>query len=312
MSYIPTAAADIVKQPQFTEELIDGTTPLSGPTFVSCGFVESLNENVDEANNQIRPLGSYDVQKKVRLNEEVTGEITFQPSDFKLMKRGILNPVSPSATPPDPTMVAPNGTNGVSITLLYTALVNGTEKWKLFKGVRFDGCSGVIERESGFKVTMPFHAKDVTDYAATPTFAPAATYAAAPSLTPWSGISSGADPLDINSIKYDTTSFKFDINWTIARPSFNGLTTFKLSKPIKREIKVSFNTVTIGGALIGDLRGFTARDVEYTIVTAGANKIKFNQCNFDGYSRAVAGDSDDVWMEEFTAQATNGVTFTGT
>lgn len=314
MSYIPTAAADIVKQPQFTEETVDGTLPVTvttGTHFVSCGFVESLGEDIAENNNQIRPLGSYDVQKKIQLGEEITSEIVFQPSDFKLMKRGILTPVAPSATPADPTMVAPNGTNGVSISILFTALINGTEKWKYYTGVRFDGCSGVIERESGFKVTMPFHAKNVTDWVVTPTFTPAAVYAANPSLTPWSGITSGADPLDINATKYDTTTFKFDIAWTIARPSFNGLTTYKLSKPIKREIKGSFNTVTIGGSLVGDLRGFTARDIEYTIVTGGTNKIKFNACNFDSYSKPIAGDSDDIWMEEYEFQATAGVTFTG-
>jgi hypothetical protein len=312
MSYIPTAAADIVKQPQFTEETTDGTLPLSGPTFVSCGFVESLGEEIKENNNQIRPLGSFDVQKKIQLNEEITSSIVFQPSDFKLMKRGILTPISPSTTPADPTMVAPNGTNGVSISILFTALINGTEKWKIYKGVRFDGCSGVIERESGFKVTMPFHAKDVTDWVATPTFSPAATYAAAPSLTPWSGITSGADPLDINSVKYDTTSFKFDVNWKIARPSFNGLTTYKLSKPINREIKVSFNTVTIGGSLVGDLRAFTNRTVTYTIVGPSTNKIAFNNVNFDSYSKPVSGDSDSVWMESYEGQATGGITFTGT
>ena len=101
MSYIPTAAADIVKQPQFTEETVDGTLPTTvagGTKFISCGFVESLGEDIKEANNQIRPLGSYDVQKKIQLNEEVTSSIVFQPSDFKLMKRGILTPVAASAT----------------------------------------------------------------------------------------------------------------------------------------------------------------------------------------------------------------------
>jgi hypothetical protein len=315
MSYIPTAAADIIKQPQFTEETVDGTLPVTvtgGTHFVSCGFVESLGEDIKEANNQIRPLGSYDVQKKIQLNEEVSSSIVFQPSDFKLMKRGILTPVAPSATPADPTMVAPNGTNGVSISILFTALINGTEKWKVYKGVRFDGCSGTIERESGFKVTMPFHAKDVTDWTVTPTFTPAATYAAAPSLTPWSGITSGADPLDINGTKYDTTSFKFDVSWKVARPSFNGLTTYKLSKPINREIKGSFNTVTIGGSLVGDLRGFTARNIAYTIVTGGTNIITFNACNFDSYAKPVSGDSDSIWMETYDFQATGGVTFTGT
>jgi hypothetical protein len=314
MSYIPTAAADIIKQPQFTEETVDGTLPVTvatGTHFISCGFVESLGEDIKENNNQIRPLGSFDVQKKIQLGEEISSSIVFQPSDFKLMKRGIVTPVAPSATPADPTMVAPNGTNGVSISILMTALINGTEKWKIFKGVRFDGCSGTIERESGFKVTMPFHAKDVTDWIVTPTFTPAAVYAANPSLTPWSGITSGADPLDINGVKYDTTQFKFDVNWKIARPSFNGLTTYKLSKPINREIKVSFNTVTIGGTLVGDLRAFTARDIEYTIVAAGANKMKFNACNFDTYSKPVSGDSDNIWMESYEAQATNGITFTG-
>lgn len=315
MSYIPTAAADIVKQPQFTEETVDGTLPVTvtgGTTFVSAGFVESLGEEIKEDNNQIRPLGSFDVQKKVQLGEEISSSIVFQPSDFKLMKRGILTPVAPSTTPADPTMAAPNGTNGVSISILFTALINGVEKWKVYTGVRFDGCSGTIERTGGFKVTMPFHAKNVTDWTATPTFTPAAHYAAAPSLTPWSGITSGADPLDINGTKYDTTSFKFDVSWKIARPSFNGLTTYKLSKPINREIKVSFDTVTIGGSLVGDLRAFTARNIAYTIVTGGANIITFNAVNFDSYSKPVSGDSDNIWMESYEGQATGGITFTGT
>lgn len=312
MSYIPTVAADIIKQPQFTEELIDGTLPLSAPTFVSCGFVETLGEDIKESSNAVRPLGSYDVQKKIQLGEEVSSSITFQPSDFKLMKRGINNPTPSSSTPPDPSMVAPNGTNGVSISILYSALINGVEKYKVYKGVRFDGCSGTIERAGGFKVTMPFHAKDVTDWTVAPTFAPAATYAANPSLTPWSGITSGADPLDINGVKYDTTQFKFDIGWKIARPSFNGLTTYKLSKPVNREIKLSFNTTTIGGALVGNLRSFTARDIEYTIVAAGVNKMKFLACNFDTYAKPVSGDSDEIWMESYEAQATGGIVFTGT
>ena len=170
MSYIPTTATDIVKQPQFTEETVDGTLPLAvatGTHFVSCGFVESLGEDIKEANNQIRPLGSFDVQKKIQLGEEISSSIVFQPSDFKLMKRGILTPVAPSATPANPTMVAPNGTNGVSISIVFTALINGVEKWKAYTGLRFDGCSGTIERESGFKVTMPFHCKNVTDWTAT-------------------------------------------------------------------------------------------------------------------------------------------------
>jgi hypothetical protein len=227
------------------------------------------------------------------------------------MKYGMLLPVSPATTPPDPTMVAPNGTNGVSISLLLTALINGVEKYKIYKGIRFDGVSGDISRDGGFKVSMPFKARDVTDFIAAPSFT-TPTYATDPGTDPWSGITSGADPLDIGGTKYDTTSFKFDIKFAIARPKFNGQTTYKLSKPVTRTLQVTFNTVTIGGSLVGDLRGFTPRDVEYTIVSGGAKKIKFNQCKFISYAKPVSGDSEDIWMEEFTAIPENGVTITDT
>jgi hypothetical protein len=311
VSYVPTAASDIIKKPQFVEELVDGTLPLASPSFKTCGFIDSIGEDIAIENNQIRPVGSYDIKRVVKMGEDIGSSLEFQPVDFRVMKYGMLLPISPTTTPGDPTMVAPNGTVGVSVSLLLSALINGVEKYKVYKGVRFDGVSGDISRDGGFKVSMPFKARDVTDWTATPTFV-TPTFATDPGTDPWSGITSGADPLDIGGVKYDTTSFKFDINFGIARPKFNGQTSFKLSKAVTRTMQVTFNTVTIGGALVGDMRGFTPRDVEYTVVSGGGSKIKFNQCKFISYSKPVSGDSEDIWMEEFTAIPENGVTITGT
>jgi hypothetical protein len=306
----PTGAPDVIKKPQFVEEITEGTLPLSGPTFKSCGLVQSIGADVSIENNKIRPLGEFDVKKQVKLGEVYTSEIKFQPDNFSLMKYGMLLPISPSTTPPDKTMVAPNNTVGVSISILMSALIDGVEKYKVYTGVKFNGISGEITREGGFNVTMPFQCISISDWTVAPTFSPAATYAADPTANPWSGITSGADPLLVNSVVYDTTSFKFDIDLGVQRFRPNGITAFKYSKSFQRNLSVSWNTLVYNSVLLGDLRSYTPRTVAYTIATGKV--LTFNSVRTESYSAGLEGGSTDFAMEEFSGVAEGGLTITDT
>lgn len=305
---VPTGAPDVIKKPQFVEEPVEGTLPLSGPTFKTCGLVQSLGQDISIENNKIRPLGEYDVKKQVKLGEVYTSEIKFQPDNFALMKYGMLLPVSPTTTPADKTMVAPNNTVGVSISILMSALIDGVEKYKIYTGVKFNGISAEITREGGFNVTMPFQCISISDWVVAPTFSPAATYAADPTANPWSGISSGADPLTINSVIYDTTSFKFDIDLGVERFRPNGVTAFKYSKAFQRNLAVSWNALVINNVMIGDLRSYTPRNVAYTIATGKV--LTFNAVRAESYSASLEGGSTDFAMEEFSGVSEGGLTIT--
>lgn len=148
--FIPSAQVDVVKRPQAVEELVEGTLPLNngasptpGPiTFFSLGWSMTIGEDISIENDKLRMLGSYDVEKQLKLGETITSQITFKPFDFKLSGYGMKVPIPPTTTPPDPTNVARNGTIGVSLSILFSARIDGVEKFKVFSGVKFGGCGG--------------------------------------------------------------------------------------------------------------------------------------------------------------------------
>lgn len=312
---IPFGAPDVIKKLQFTEELVEGTLPLNNgagtplaTVFKSAGLVTRLGKEIAIENNKIRPLGEYDVKAQVKKGEKHTSEIRFQPSDFTLMKYGMLIPIPPTTTPPDPTMAAPNNTVGVSVSMLMSALINGVEKYRIYKGVRFNGITIDISRDDGFNCTMPFECVDIGDWTTAPVFSPAASYAANPSTNVWSGITSGADPLVINGTPYDTTSFTAEFDLGVERFRPNGITTFKYSKSFMRNITLSWNTLVFNNVLVGDLRAYTARQINYSITPAGAGhkELQFLSVKTAGYSSNLEGDSKDFGMEEFSDATPEG------
>lgn len=320
MSYLPMGQVDVIKRPQFVEELVEGTLPLNngvtptpGPiTFTTMGWTSQIGEEIAIENDKLRMLGSYDVEKQLKLGYTITSSIVTKPFDFKLAGYGMKIPVPPTTTPPDPTGVARNGTAGVSISILMSARIDGVEKYKIWKGVKFNGCECTTSREGGCTVTMPFEAMDVTDWSTEPVWSSGApTYAPNPTATnPFTGISGGVDPLKINTVAYDTSEFSFNIDLGMSKYTPNGKETFKFRKSMQRNITVSFNTLVKNNVLVGDLRAYTPRDVEYTYHSTGPKKLTFLGVQFESYTRNLDAGSTDFGIEEFEGQTSGagGVT----
>ena len=321
MSFIPSAQVDVVKRPQFVEELVEGTLPLSngvsptpGPvTFRSVGWGMTLGEDIAIESDKLRMLGSYDVEKQLKLGQTITSEITYKPFDFKFAGYGLKKPVAPTVTPPDPTMVAPNGTSGVSISILMSALIEGVEKFKIFTGVKFGGCSGEITRDGGCTFTLPFECKNVTGWVVEPTWSSGApTYAPNPTATnPFTGISGGADPLTVATVPLDSTSFTFNVDLGMMNYTPLGQSTFKYRKSMQRNMTVELNNlVRADNVMIGNVTGYTAQDVEYTFFTG--KKLKFSGVQFESYVQNKDASSTDFWIEELSGQASGDLVITDT
>jgi hypothetical protein len=319
MSYIPTAQVDVIKRPQFVEEITEGTLPLNnglptpGPiTFTSVGWGMTLGEDLAIETDKLRMLGSYDVEKQLKLGKTFTSEISYKPFDFKFAGYGLKVPVSPAVTPPDPTGVARNGTAGVSLSILLSARIDGVEKFKIWKGVKFGGCSGEITRDGGCTFTLPFECKDITDWIVEPTWSNGApTYAPNPTATtPFTGISGGADPLKIATVAYDSNSFSFNVDLGMMNYKPLGQETFKFRKSMQRNITCDFNTLVKNNVLIGDVSAYTPRDVEYTFATG--KKLQFNGVQFESRVAPMDANSTDFWVEEISGQASAGLTITDT
>jgi len=194
-----------------------------------------------------------------------------------------------------------------------SALIEGIEKFKIFKGVKFGGCSGEITRDGGCTFTLPFECKDITGWIAEPTWLSGApTYAPNPTATnPFTGISGGADPLKIATVPYDSTSFSFNVDLGMMNYTPLGQSTFKFRKSMQRNMTVEFNTlVKADNVIIGNVTNYTPQDVEYTFATN--KKLKFTGVQFESYVQNKDANSTDFWIEELSGQASGDLVITDT
>ena len=74
---------------------------------------------------------------------------------------------------------------------------------------------------------------------------------------------------------------------------------------------VEFNTlVKADNVIIGDVRNYTPRDVEYTFFTN--KKLLFTGVQFEGYVQNKDATSTDFWIEELSGQASGDLVITDT
>ena len=323
MSFIPSAQVDIIKRPQFVEEQVEGELPLSngvGPTpgpvtFKSVGWGMTIGEDIAIESDKLRMLGSYDVEKQLKLGQTFTSEITYKPFDFKFCGYGMKKPIAPTLTPPDSTGVAPNGTSGVSLSILMSALIEGVEKYKIWSGIKFGGCSGEITRDGGCTFTLPFECQSLTGWVTEPVWTGGApTYASNPTATsPFTGISGGVDPLKIAATAYDSTSFSFNVDLGMMNYTPLGKSTFKYRKSMQRNMTCEYNALVKGDNVVfNDTIAYTPRDVEFTFQSSPSKKLKFTGVQTDSNVWSADANSSDFWIHEISGQASGDLVITDT
>ncbi len=249
MSYAPTGTWNIVKKLQHVEESAFGQTPAS-PSFALAGHNVSLRESTEVSAQKYRELGSRDIYKMLKTGEMYSFELKYQPINTTLMRYGTE---------------LPNGAGTIekSLSFVYTQLVNGTETWYRFLGARTDQVE-IEVTEAAVNVSHRFLCKDIPATVTSDPFT-TPTYAGADSSAPYTGASSGSNPLTINSANYDTSRFKVTVSWNpeVIRP--NGETQAKFILPTNRDIKVEFDTWVKDDVLRQDAKSLTARAATYTM-----------------------------------------------
>jgi hypothetical protein len=177
-------------------------------------------------------------------------ELRYQPVNTALMRYGTELP-------------ADAGTIEKSLSFAYTQLVDGTETWYRFLGARTDQIE-IEVTEAAVSVSHRFLCKDIpATVTADPFTTPA--YAGADSSAPYTGMSSGSNPLTVNSANYDTSRFKVTVSWNPEVIKPNGEAQAKFILPTNRDIRVEFDTWVKDDVLRQDARSLTARSATYTI-----------------------------------------------
>lgn len=284
MSYITTGAWNFVKIPQYVEESTYGTCP-TAPTFASCGAITDLALSVDITTIKNRQLGSRDIYQEVKSGQIYNLVLKYQPFDTTFMRYGT-------------EYFNSSYTNNISksLSILWSQLVNGTEYFYLMSGVRTDKLE-IAVTEPKVEITQTMVGK-VQNVPAT-TFSGAGgsgtpTYCAPnPTTTPpWSGLTGGPHPLTMNSINYDTMTFKTTVNHNLDKVKPLGETTIKFLDPTNRDITLDFELtytdLSPSGTFsaITDATALTARTAAYTLNSVGPVTINFTNLYLDKYNSA--------------------------
>lgn len=249
MSYAPTGTWNVLKQLQFVEETSFGQTPAS-PSFISAGHNVMLRETTEVSSQKYRAAGSRDLYRLLKTGELYSFELRYQPVNTSLIRYGIELPSGA-------------GTIEKSLSFAYSQLVSDAETWYRFLGARTDQVE-IEVTEAAVQVSRNFLCKDIPAAVTSDPFT-TPTYAGADSSAPYTGASSGSNPLSINSANYDTPRFKLTVNWNLEVIKPNGETQAKFILPTNRDIAVEFDTWVKDDVLRSDAKALAARSATYTL-----------------------------------------------
>lgn len=302
-SYKTTATAKVKKKPQMAEEVTAGTLHLGAvgnPTkFRHFGHVTELSDDLGIENEQFPVMGEYDIGSQIKLGETYNATLTFRPSPTTkaMLKYGVELP--DTTTAPDPTATTPNGTNGITFSILFSQLVNGVEGYFLYLGTVIASTSYTISRDGGVTVTWNLRCKEIQENVSEPTWVAAAVYATAVTDDPMTGLSSGANPMSLGGTNYHTNSFTLNIDFGLAEYLANGELSYLFLEPLARRITFSFNTPYKGTTLYNAWKNYTALALVYTIATG----IVLNGTSLKIDARAKSNSSGAI---EFTLEECSG------
>lgn len=298
IDFIPTGAWEVQKHPQFIEESAYGVTDLEDNVFQPVGIVTEVGMEVTIEEDVVRILGSRDIYNQIKLGIGYAFAVRYRPQGTKFMRYGTE---LPSRTPvPDNTMVAPNGTNFVSLSLLLSAYIDDAEKWRIYKGIKTGSIEVAISRDAGIEVTQNFVAKDITEWVAEPIWVNN-QYAGAVTGNPWTGTGMGPNPLNVAATVVQCPEFNFAVEQGLGELKATGIESVCYLSPTNRDITLDFITWVYNNVRIGQVKDHTALALTY-LMNAGAS-ASFAGVKFNSYSSGIVGGSTDALTEALAGSA---------
>lgn len=302
ISFTPTAAWSVLKPPQYVEETSFGVTP-SSPVFKIVGSLTGLSPAIGITKDVVRSVGRRDPNTQVKMMEgPFSGAIKYRPFDSSFMKYGVNLPDDSS----------PAGTNAASVTLMWSQLINGTEKYFAFQGVKTDKISIEVSKDGGVQVGQDLkwyktyaYLSDLTTLGiTTPTYV-----STTPSTQPWSSLTGGTNPFTIESAPILVDRFKIDVNQNLYMISPNGSSSVDYWGAGIREISIDFDTYHYNNTLYDYLMNLQLVSAQYTLNNDVTTPSVLTLTNVGFDSRNIDFDGSSKTEQREGIQATpNSVT----
>jgi len=276
---------------QYVEETAGsyGVTPDS-PTLLHAGPIVDLNDNQEQQAIKYRQIGSRDIYGMIRTGKLCAFDITFNPINDDLLQYGMNLPGVSSKNV------------GKSLTFMKSQLVDGTEKFQVYKGARVDTVDYSITNDGAQEVSMGFLCKSISTPASTHGFTGTTTFGTNPSTFPWTNLTSGSQPLTWNGTNQYTPSFSVSVANNLQRVKPNGESEIMWLEPTLRDISVEFDTYYHDTLVWGEHETLTPRELLYKL--SSNRRIKITGATLENLSTSDSTSSTDPKMLSFSGTGT--------
>ena len=297
-----TVPAQMVKHIGHSPEGL--TTPgVADPNgiYVHCGYDSDITETATVEHEDAPLFTSYDLVCSSLMGLTYNWGLTFKAFDDVLLKWMCNLP-------------AGVGTMAQTKTFLYSQLINGVEKFKLFKGCLPTSITCRVTKPS-IQCTVAGRASTITDFQTTHTLTSPnlAALTAALSGCAWAAKDCGTNPLQIASVAMPAMEFTFTVTWTLATLEPLGLTTYQEIGPTARRITLEFLTYRKGDPFLADLNSYTPVAVDFKIHnSAPAVWARFTNAYKVSYTPVNMTAGGAEFIGERVGMIAQGVTITNT
>lgn len=293
INFQPTGAWKIVKPPQFVVENSYGVTPAS-PSFSLLGDVTGISPNFGIQKEVVRVIGKRTPVTQTKLMNVFAGAFRYRPYNSTMMKYGI-NVANESS---------PSGNNAESMSIVWSMMLNGSEKYFGLQGVKTDKISVEISKDGGVVVGQDFRWKasylyqdDLDDMGiTTPDYIDNSDI---PNTAPWTSLAGGSDPFTLEAVTIPTDRIKIDVNQNLDAISPNGTDSIEYLGASIWEASLDFDIWAKDGTFHDYLMDLELVDGTYTIFSDNTtpSTLTITDLGFDSRTFNLEGNSKNFQRE---------------
>jgi len=284
MSNTLTGPWQVQKHLSYVEETTFGTTPTS-PTTTNAGLVNELTNTTEITANKYRALGSADVAAGLKCGELYSFSVKYNPVSLTLANYGLK--LDTGLT----------GTNGKSLSMVYSIKLSGTENYVIFRGCKTDSVDIEISPDS-LDVTQNFICKSISVPSSAHGLGANTSFAAASSSTPLCG--TDANSFTWNSTSYDPVSFKVTVAQNLEARRTVGQQQIQYLTATNRDITFDLTISSYTTTLQTDEVNMTSRTASIVI---GGSTLTFTGAFLTNYSTTLSAGGSATQEESYTGFA---------
>lgn len=305
--FIPAGPQERNKQIQWYEQTDFRDYGPSDPTFANVGVVSSVTPTLNIAHKVTRIVGDRKKYSDRKLMQEGTVEIVYELLDTVIPKYGIDDP---------------NGTGTIEkpLSFLESALINGNQRYRLYRDCVTETVSFALERD--FVLTQNFYTSDVTNWmdetaletALGVTGTDTVNFAAALSGEPWNHLDhevtppNTGSPCTVSGDDFLYNSINFEVNNNLRKLNPGGYDQTKFISAGNKVITGTFNTwLSEGTVMESHTRDFDTNTIVLKVKENTSNDVilTLTGVKFSSFSDTIDAGSNDYSMIDYPFEATD-------